>query len=194
MERASDERMDRMGRYYTKEDRETIEKLNSILGMKHRSKPYDFNKMDELADAFMMIIAEYIDYQNYHMTVENVIEAFDESLEYYDPVTWMSLHSEDIKGDKLAVKTSNALGKTGNFLFDLSKRAKQKCKDMLVLILGMSTDYRQAVLGKAYLYNEDVIEAVFEDCMEIIDVYCLEESRDAFMKILDKHLLVEEHS
>lgn len=181
-----------MDRYYTKEDRETIEKLNRILGMKHRSKPYDFNNMDQLADAFKMTIAEYIDYQDYHMTVENVMEAFDESLEYYDPVTWMSLHSDDVKGDKLAAKTSRTLRKTGDCLYDISKRAQEKCKDMLVLILGMSIDYRQAVLGKAYLYDEDAIEAVFEDCVEITNVYEIKESKDAFIKIMDRHLLVEE--
>lgn len=181
-----------MAKYYSKEEREVIERLNLILGMKHRSKPYDFTNTDDLSEAFTMVVAEYIDYLNYHMTVENIIELFDESLEYYDPVTWTSLHDRDVKGDKLAQNVSIYLNKACDYLYNISNRSEKKCIEILKIILNMKTEIREAVLGKKYMYDEDAIEKILEDCIDINNTYSVEESKDAFIEILDKHLSVEE--
>ncbi|NLB78154.1 MAG: hypothetical protein GX796_04700, partial [Clostridiaceae bacterium] len=143
-----------MAKYYSKEEREVIERLNNILGMKHRSRPFDFTNVDDLKEAFKYIVAEYIDYMNYYMTLVDIMEHFDESLEYYDPVTWTSLHDNDVKGDKLSQKVSVNLSKAGESLRKTAYRSEEKCEEMLTIILGMDAIIRETVLGKIYIYDE----------------------------------------
>lgn len=180
-----------MAKYYSKKERETIERLNNLLGMSHRSKPYDFNNIDDLREAFTMTVAKYIDYLKYSMTILDIEENFDESLEYFDPVTWTSLHDNNVEGDELAQNVSSYLRKTGNYLNDLSNRSEEKCKELLVLVLDMTAEIRVTVLGKKYIYDEEAIESVFENCMDIKYTYNVDESRDAFIEVLDRFLAVE---
>lgn len=177
-----------MTKYYSKDERETIERLNGLLGMSHRSKPYDFTNIDDLREAFAMTVAEHIDYLKYSMTILDVEENFDESLEYFDPVTWTSLHDSNVEGDELALNVLFYLREAGNYLSDISDRSEEKCKELLEMILSMSPEIREAVLGKKYIFNEEAIESVFEDCYEIKDTYNVDKSRDAFIEILDKYL------
>ena len=180
-----------MAKYYSKNERETIERLNDLLGMNHRSKPYDFTNIDDLRETFTKTVAEYIDYNKYSMTILDVDEKFDESLEYFDPVTWTSLHDSNVEGDELAQNVSSYLRKSGNYLRDISKRSEEKCKEILKIILNMTHEIRVAVLGKKYIYNEEAIESMFEDCWDINDPYSVDESRDAFIEVLDQYLYVE---
>lgn len=46
--------------FYKKEEREVIEKLNSVLSIKHRSKPYDVNAIGDVKELFKMTVAEHI--------------------------------------------------------------------------------------------------------------------------------------
>lgn len=41
--------------FFGKDDRELIEAVNTALGMKHRSKPYDHKNIDDLIEATKMI-------------------------------------------------------------------------------------------------------------------------------------------
>ena len=181
-----------MAKYFSKEERETIETINSILGMRHRSKAYDFANIDDLKEAFTMTVAEYIDYLRYHMTIGDVLENFDESLEYFDPVTWTSLHDSNVKGDELAQDVYMKLRETDTLLWDLSNRAEEKCRELLEIILGMESNIREDVLGKKYIYDKAALEKVFEDCLEMEYTYNVDDSRDAFVKILDEDWSVEE--
>lgn len=180
-----------MATYYSKNERETIEKLNYLLGMSHRSKPYDFTNIDDLKEAFTMTVAEYIDYSKYHLTILDVEEYFDESLEYYDPVTWTSLHDDNIEGDELALDVSCYLRIASDYLNDISNRAEEKCKELLKIILHMSPEIKEAVLGKRYIYDEDAINNVFDNCYDIKDTYNTEESKNAFIEVLDQYHPIE---
>ena len=181
-----------MAKYYSKEEREVIERLNNILGMKHRSRPFDFTNVDDLKEAFTYIVAEYIDYMNYYMSLVDIMEHFDESLEYYDPVTWTSLHDNNVKGDELAQEVSTDLDIACGSLREIANRSEEKCDEMLTIILGMDAIIRESVLGKRYIYDEDAIKNIFSDCVNINNTYSVEESRDAFIKVLDEHLSVED--
>lgn len=156
--------------------------------MSHRSKPYDFTNIDDLKEIFTMTVAEYIDYLNYSMTILDVEERFDESLEYF---TWISLHDSNVEGDDLAQITASYLRKSGDYLKYISNRAEEKCKDLLQIILRMTPDIIVAVLGKKYIYDEEAIESVFEDSFDIKDTYDVYELKDAFIEVLDKNLHVE---
>ena len=58
----------------------------------------------------------------------------------------------------------------------------------------MDAIIRETVLGKIYIYDEDAIKNIFSDCVYNNNTYSVEESRDAFIKVLDEHLTVEENS
>ncbi len=57
------------------------------------------------------------------------------------------------------------------------------------MILSRDNEFQEMVLGKAYAYSDESIERVFENTWEIEDAYSIEESRDAFMQIVDEYLV-----
>lgn len=181
-----------MQRYYNKEEREVIEQINFLLSMQHRSKPYDMNNIEDLKGKLTEIIAQFIDYQRYSFTISNVLEQFDESLEYFDPISWTRIFSDVENYDKQAVKTYYSIRHADDNLLDLAERAEDMCKEFLLLVAKLGKEIKIAVLGKAYLYNDDDICRIFEESYEIMDTYSFEESRDAFLQVMDRCLLVEE--
>lgn len=180
-----------MIKYYSKEDREKVEKLNFVLNMRHRSKPYDLNNVDDVKEALKLIVAEFIDYQNYHFSISEIFSDFDESLEYYDPLTWMAKTEKEITGDPLVLKANAALAKADDLLCELSARAKKKCRSLLIIILKQNSDFKREVLGKPYLFSKKGIDDVFADCIKI-RTYTMEDSLEKFIKIIDKHLNINE--
>jgi len=93
-----------MPNFYDKQSRERIEMINQALSMKHRSQPYDFSNIEDIKDAFMYTVAEYMDFKNYSSDLGELLEKYDESMEYYYPVTWLDNPDDSDKHDKKVLK------------------------------------------------------------------------------------------
>jgi len=59
-----------MTNYFDKEDVNNIEIINTGLGMKHRSKPFDFAKPSDLNEAFKYAVCAFSDYCSYAMELD----------------------------------------------------------------------------------------------------------------------------
>ncbi len=91
-----------MSKFISKDDRDTITKLNAILGTDHRVKPYDLNNPDDFYEMVTMITAEFVDIEKYSNQLSEIEEKLDESLEYYHPDRWFKINSgEDEESDTL---------------------------------------------------------------------------------------------
>ncbi|MPW26124.1 hypothetical protein GC105_10005 [Alkalibaculum sp. M08DMB] len=133
--------------YFDKENVEKINFLNQALGMSHRTKPIDLNNVDDLKEAFMLSVGEYFDYSEYWGTIVEIDEQFDESIEYYDPATWMNLTTDIEKADDLIVEAISSLADTSNVLKELVNRAETKLKKILEIILNSDDCFQDVILG-----------------------------------------------
>lgn len=181
-----------MDNYYDKKSRKRIEMINKVLNMKHRSKPYDFANIEDVKEAFMYSAAEFLDYQSYATELSDVLERYDESMEYYDPVTWLGSPLDSDKHDLKVQKAYSSLRKAADDMSALADRAEKRVVKLTELFLSCNKDLRMAVFGKAYIFDKEAMEDIIEESIEITDTYSVEESRDAFLELMDAHFDVDD--
>ncbi|MCL0028336.1 hypothetical protein M1M88_01300 [Peptococcaceae bacterium] len=73
-----------------KENANTVEMLNQILGTKYRTKPFDLNNTNDLKEMLFLISGKYADLIIYASDLDRIIEYLDESIEIYHPVDWFN--------------------------------------------------------------------------------------------------------
>ncbi|NEU64001.1 hypothetical protein [Paenibacillus sp. ALJ109b] len=92
--------------FISKDQQTKIKQLNQILGMKHRSTPFDFNKKEDWIEALEMITAEYVDFCEYWGRLSNLNSNLDESLECFYTASWVGISQE---GNVKDLKLNNAI-------------------------------------------------------------------------------------
>lgn len=178
-----------------KEDRDNIEKFNSLAGMSHRSKPYDLKKSQEIIEATIMATAEFVDMSNYWSTLEQLVENLDESIEYYEPAAWLKIGLKGSTEDEELEDARADLDRASDSFRILMHRAEEKCLTMWKVVLN-STDnsVKEYFFVKDLSIENDILEEVFEE--HIFDVLdgkdydgIIEHSVDSFAKQLKIMLL-----
>ena len=181
------------GRYdmFDKEDNENIRRFNAFSGMKHRNKPYDLNSAADLTDALLLAVAAYRDYWYYQITLDNLVESYDESLEYYDTASWINLGLAPDKVDDLAYDGVSALDEALRTFESITERAKEKCILIITAILSTPPATQEAVLGRAYKIDPDEMDEKIEALLDALDEteyhYPMEENRDALLALMKVH-------
>jgi hypothetical protein len=182
------------GRVFHHFDRETAKNietvLNGMMGMSHRTKPYDLNSAEDMSQLFLLSTAAYMDYQRYWLALSNIDEEMDESLEHYDPATWLNMTVAPEKTDELAMEAISSLSETVNLFSRLMDRAKEQCVLVIGALLSAPASIQNAVLGRAYAIPEDErderIEALFEGLDDVEPHYNMEKNRDEFLAVIEK--------
>ncbi|HHX11463.1 MAG TPA: hypothetical protein GX731_01475, partial [Clostridiales bacterium] len=67
------------------EKRKEAANNNEHFGMEHRHKPMDLNNAEDLCEYLKFKSCAFLDYLNYYGELNNLLERYDESIEYYDP-------------------------------------------------------------------------------------------------------------
>lgn len=180
--------------FISKEEREKILLLNQILGMNHRSKPFDFTKKDDIIEAVELVTAEYVDMSYYWGTISNINSLLDESIEYFYPAEWMSLSLEGTTNDDDINEAINAVDNAEDALAVLMDRAEEKCKRLWELILLSNlTDVKKHFFGEDITVDIKIVkelleEHFFEICNEIKYDGNIENSTMKFAKGLLKFI------
>jgi hypothetical protein len=179
--------------YINKEDRNNIKSLNKILGMQHRSDPYDFKKPKDIIQATELATAEYLDMTYYWMTLSNIDELFDESLEHFNTAGWINIGLKGTTGSKKIDSACSSLEKTAGLFHDLMMESEENCAEMWnVVLFGAADEVRQHFFGENINYPEEVIktalERTFELSTEIEYGYVIEKSAESFVKALKNNL------
>lgn len=178
-----------------KEDRENIEKFNNLSGMSHRSKPYDLKKTEDIIEAVKMATAEYADMSHYWTSLDSLVSAFDESIEYYEPAAWLKIGLMGDTGDEELEDARVDLDNAADSFRLLMDRAEEKCISMWRIVLTSENDeVKKYFFGDAITVDEELLEEVFEnDFFEIIDSInydgIIEHSASNFAKEFKKTLL-----
>lgn len=97
-----------------------------------------------------MSICALYDYIRCENEVQLLEETFDASIELHDPVTWMSVESDNTSGDSLVIKTINSINETEKLFKRLRDREEKVCKALLTKILQMESEVRVYVLGENF--------------------------------------------
>lgn len=177
-----------MSKFYSREEREQIQALNLVLGMHHRDKPYDFNDISDLREAAIKTIAEYMDYKNYWSVLDSMSGTFDESIELYDPLTWLALAREDISGDHSLLTAYGDLADAEKSMYEVYERSEKRCGALLKIIMGKEESVQKEIWGHVYEYKDDKIESLFMEALELSSTYSLEESFKVFCELMSETL------
>jgi len=179
-----------MSNFFDKEDVKKIKILNECLGMKHRHKPMDFNNVADLLEHLKYKSCAFLDYTNYYGELNNLLEKYDESMEYYDASTWFNLSIDGGKVDELLSESYTALNQADSMFRKLSNRAAEECAEALIIVLGAKNSLQKYILGAEYDLNHEIIkkiiEEVFEDPYEIEYHYNMEDAFESFIKYINE--------
>lgn len=166
-------------------DIETIQVLNQALKTEHRVRSYDMNNIEDVKEKLKMIVAEYLDYLHYSLEIDDILERFDESMEYYDPSAWFNGESSTRDGSDLTIKTYNSVSKASTCISDLVSMKEKECRNTLETILKMDDETKIKVLGRAYPWDEIIINTIFDNITEIEYQRNIEDSMGGFLKFIE---------
>ena len=153
----------------SKKDKENIAELNAITGTHYRETAYDLDNTKDLIEAVENLTAEYIDYTNYWLDLENVLENFDQSLEVFNPEKWFNMVKEGETGSNLIDETIISLREASENMSDLADMAEQKCREIWkILLLGKNKEAIEEFVGDIKDYNEEQLLQAIEDTIENI--------------------------
>lgn len=157
--------------FINKSQKEKIELLNSILGTRYRTKPYDLLNTKDLIEAATYLTAEYIDMDYYQGTIGEINADFDESLEVFHPASWANLTFEGTTNDDEIDEAIHYINCAENSMKILKDRAEKSCQWIWEIILTSdSQDVKTHFFGQNVTYALKDIQAVFaEDLIEIIE-------------------------
>ncbi|MFZ5645780.1 MAG: hypothetical protein ACOY46_19660 [Bacillota bacterium] len=170
-----------------KEERELVKALNQALGMRHRTKSYNFKNPEDIIEAVTYITAEFIDFYYYWATLDDIEGKFDESIETYYPAEWQKLHLPETKVKKNLGDAFQKLRKTSDSFWKLMKDAEKQCKSMWTIIFKNAPDeVLNNLFGKVFRPKPEYIEKLLE--MEFVNMdlwqYTVEESAATFMSAM----------
>ena len=182
-----------MNNFYTPEDRIKIEKLNEISDLHHRSTPYDFNKSDDLIEMFKMKVCALLDYIEYDDLLGNLLERFDESIEYYDTRTWLSFTTDVEKPDTLLIKCYKSIRKAYDDLNNLVEKTSDEFKKVFKLVFDSNEEMQKAVIGfeiQSNLNFEKTVDDILDYIYEVKNSKNMEEAYDNFLSFLRSVFLI----
>jgi hypothetical protein len=143
----------------------------------------------DLQEALLLTVAAFRDYQHYEITLQNLGEDFDETVEYCDPATWFSwLDSEAGKPDTLTTRCAAGLDIASENFAKLAERAQKNCAAVLKAILSAPPAAQKTVLGRAYKIKAEAADAKIEELLNMLHEteyhQSMPDNLDAFLAFL----------
>ncbi|WP_442601810.1 hypothetical protein [Paenibacillus sp. KN14-4R] len=157
--------------FISKEQKEKITLLNNILGMKHRTRPFDFTKTEDIIEAVEFVTAEYVDMSRYWGMISELNSQFDESIECFYPAGWIGISQEGTTNDDELDEARDTINDTEDALRVLMDRSEIKCIEIWEFIF--TTDQKAV---KLHFFGQDITceinilrELLEDEIFEIID-------------------------
>lgn len=167
-----------------KNDREIIEAVNTALGMKHRSKPYNLKNINDLIEATKMITGELLDTWHCYSLINSACEIYDEAMEHYHTAAW---HAPASHSDSIYVDAHERIEELDGTMGLILMELEDECSTLWKAVLNNADCSR-------YFFNEDIdingkdldaiFERVYEQLPEMEYNTVIETSTRSFAKIL----------
>ena len=120
--------------FMKKEVRERVRAFNQILGMNHRTKPYDWSKDEEIIEAVTMAIAEFVDVSHLHASLSNLDEQFDEMIECFHPDEWVKITTGAVWDSERLEEAWETLSIASGAMQSLANATERAFRDTLALL------------------------------------------------------------
>jgi len=163
------------------ETSEIVEKINAheITGQ---------SDVSDLKKALLITVAACRDYGHYASALGELIEDFDESLEFLAPTSWFNSGSKRELG--ITTQCQVSLRFATQYFETLAKQAEENCAMTVKAILCAPPAAQAAVLGRVYSIPAQKmdarIEGLFEALTEVEYHKSMPENLDAFLALMDE--------
>lgn len=182
-----------MKNLFDKETSKKIDMLNKISDLNHRSKPYDFNNSDDMKELLRIKVCALLDYCEYSMELNNILERLDESIEYYDTATWLSFTMDVAESDKTLIQCYKSVRKACNDFSRLETKTEKECNNILNFIINSDNKTQRSILGftiDSDINIERLLEYVFDNIYDVENDYVMEQAFTNFVNFF-KECLIE---
>ncbi|MBN2794311.1 MAG: hypothetical protein JXR88_02810 [Clostridia bacterium] len=180
-----------MHRFYSKNERKILEFYKNELDTDYRILPYDLNKAEDLKEYLDLVLMSFMDFRKYWSSANDLIEELDETVERFDPLTWLSLFDEEIRGDEKMIETIEALGKAQTHMSELFSSVESKLRNLLQIIMQHDDKIQEFIWYKSYIYDEDAVDELFEDLLESDSASTLFEAYGTLIAAMNKNFSVK---
>jgi hypothetical protein len=167
-----------------KNDRALIKAVNTALGMKHRSKPYDLKNIDDLVEATKMITGELLDTWQCYSLINTACEIYDEAMEHYHTAAWAD---PDSHGDSIYVDAHERIEELEDTMCSILMDLEDECRTLWEAVLnnaGCSQYFFNEVIDISGTDMEAVFERVFEQLHDMEYDTVIDTSVRSFAKTL----------
>ena len=120
--------------FMKKEDRERVKIFNQVLGTKHRTKPYDWNKAEDIIEAVTMTTAEFVDITHMDAALAELDSDLDQMIECYHPNEWTKITTGDTWDHFELQEAMHTLTTASDAMQDLANVAEEDMQEMLSLL------------------------------------------------------------
>lgn len=177
--------------FIKKGDREKVEIINKWMGMYHRTKPYDLKKSSDLIQLTVMATAEYMDLYYYHSNIQDVCEAYDESLEHFHPDDWINLNEDSEENDNKDI--ANLLAELDFTFLNVVNKAEDQCRQAWLHVCECSSEeVYKYFFGEMLDITTEVFSAAVDETIEDISSieykYNIEDNTKCFAEKLRSNI------
>jgi len=145
-----------------------IDILNKHLGMGHKTREYNLTETSELKAALEYAVAAYMDYHHYMMSLSSLIEKFDESVEYFDTESWVSMTGDPNNVDDLVYSCTSSLSAAFYKFSDLAGSAYDHLEQILKIVVTAPTEAQIEILGKSFVLSPSEIDRWLEGLFDAL--------------------------
>jgi len=166
-----------------------IKILNKYLGMNHRIERYNLSEASDLKDALEYAVAAYRDYYHYSCTLSEIVENFDESIEYFDTESWVNMTASRKTADSLVMDCVGSLSDTNENFYNLAKKAEMHLSVLLKVVLTAPDAVQVEILGKAFDISpadiDEWLEGLFKALGEAEYHHSIPENYSEFLAVIE---------
>lgn len=174
-----------MNKFYSKNERQVLEFYKRELNTDYRILPYDLNKKEDIKEYLDMVLMSFMDFKSYWARANDLVEDLDETLERFDPLTWLSLVDEDVRGDERMLETMDLLSAAQANMAEVFSNIEEKLRHLIEMILHHNDEVQMHVWNKVYIYEEEAMDNLIEDLLEAEDVITLDEAYHLLSNIMN---------
>ncbi len=142
-----------------------------------------------------MKVCALLDYNEYNDLLNDLLDRFDESIEYYDTRTWLSFTMDIEKPDALLIKCYKSIRKASDDLSKLVDKTSDEFKKAFKLVFGSNTELQKAVIGfeiKSIVNFEKIVDDILDNIYEVKNSNNIEEAYDNFLSFLRSIFLIDD--
>ena len=132
---------------------------------------YNLSNPQDLQSALLQQVNAYTDYFQYRSSLEELIEAYDETLEDSDFASWLNYGANPENADRLGMAAMASLRQSAGLFDEILERAKKNLSFILKAALTASSDIQVMVWGEAYSVEpgtlDSLLSTLFDEFVEV---------------------------